>query len=364
MKVLMLSQDLKILDEGSAVARRIASYEVIAENLAFVLFGVGGRKEKMLASNLSVVAPGGVNKIDAFLRGTREVLKLLKKNHFDIVSAQDPFFLGTVGLCAARANRIPFQAQLHTDCFSFAYAFQSFRQCVETVLAFFVISGASCVRVVSSRIAHSIASFSSVSVTVLPIRVPTINMETFPVPSEFHSRFTVLSVARMTKEKQLHLLIDAVALLPEVDLILVGEGPLRKNLESRVQRLGLSERVRFSGWQNPHPYYAHANAYASVSRFEGYGMAVVEAALYGLPIVTTDTGVVGEMLRDGEEVLVVPPRADSVAAAVQKLQKNDSFRAALGAAARKKAEGASVSESEYLTRYRQALISCGSKTAS
>ncbi len=253
---------------------------------------------------------------------------------------------------------------MHTDCFSFAYALQSPRQTVETVLAFFVILASDCVRAVSERIAESIKPFSNASVSILPIRVQDIPQEAFSKPKEFKNRFTVVSVARLTEEKRPHLLIDAVRGLSEAHVIFVGDGPLKKNLELRAKRLGIADRVSFAGWQNPHPYLANANAFVSMSRFEGYGMALVEAALHALPIITTDAGIAGEVFKNAEDALVIPGTAEALRDALQKLLRDSALRASLGASARKKAEGELVSESMYLGRYKEALSACGVKTAS
>jgi glycosyltransferase involved in cell wall biosynthesis len=342
----------------------LASYASIAEELEILVFGVGERKEKKIAPNVRVFSGGGTSKVSAYIRGVRELFSSTKHTHPDIISAQDPFFVGFAALVAARVYRVPFQAQLHTDCFSFAYALQSPRQCIETVLAFFVVQGASCIRVVSKRILKSISSFSRIPVAVLPIRVADVPQDPGQKPLEFKDRFTLVSVARMTEEKQLHLLVNAVLGIPNVDVIFVGDGPLRKDLELRVARLGLTDRVRFAGWQNPHPYYAHADAYVCTSRFEGYGMALMEGALHALPIVTTDVGIASEVLHDGEEALIVEPTAQAIRKALEKLLTDSALRASLGDAARKSATGLLVSEGEYLARYRQGLLTCASKTAS
>lgn len=355
MKVLMLSQDEKIFETDSAVARRIASYGTVMDSLVVVVFGAGERKERLLASNVRAVFLGGKNKIDSFFRSSRALSSIIKEEGVEVVSSQDPFFLGIAGLRAARKSHVRFQAQLHTDCFSFAYAFQSFRNLIETLVAFCVVQCADSVRVVSERIARSVAHFSNVSTVVLPIRVSDIEETNTQKPPEFGALFSVVSVGRMTPEKRLHLLIDAISSVPDVDLILVGDGPLRASLEAQAKRLGVSDRVSFSGWQNPHPYYAYADVYMSASRFEGYGMSLMEAALHGLPIVTTDTGIVGDILRDRTEAIVVLGDARSMRDALVALIANPALRTEIGAAARKRAHGTLVSESEYLKRYADVL---------
>lgn len=358
MNVVMLSTDNKVFENG-LTAKRIASYGNITEELLFVVFATGKRVDTMLAPNVRAVRTGGAHKILALCAGFLFLLAETGKKKYDIISSQDPFALGLVGLVLSKIRNVVFQVQLHTDCFSPHYASESLRRSIEALIARFVIMSASCVRAVSERTAAAARRVTSKPIGVLPLPLSPAVSETPHCPKEImEDVFTVLSVARFTKEKQLSLLVDAMILVPDMHLVLVGDGPEKEALQRRIAEKGLSARVRIAPWQDPAPYYAYADAFALVSRYEGYGLAVMEAALRGLPIVVTDVGVSGYELKNDMDVLTVPPTVNAIARALARLKEDGALRDTLGLSARKKAEGLLVSTEEYLARYRQTLMAC------
>jgi glycosyltransferase involved in cell wall biosynthesis len=76
--------------------------------------------------------------------------------------------------------------------------------------------------------------------------------------------------------------------------------------------------------------------YVQPSYFEGWGLAVIEAAAAGVPIVMTDVGCAGEIIKDGENGLVVPPgNVTALAEALERVMKDEALRSALAEAVRR-----------------------------
>ncbi len=355
MRVLMLSQDLKIFDDGP-VAARMASYGAIFDELTIIVLGTGKRREKILALNVHAIAPGGNTKATGFFVGWRELFRCIAASAYDVVSAQDPFFLGVLGLIAAWRVRVPLQVQLHTDCFSKEFIRGHPRRVLESFLARFVFAHASCVRVVSTRIEKSVRQITRAPVSILPV----FTSLRAPARTERASdgALHLVVVSRLTKEKRVHLIIEAMQSVPEAHLTIVGDGPLRGALEALAKRLNVGDRVVYAGWQDPASYYATADAFVQASRYEGYGMTLIEAAEAALPIVTTDVGIVGEVLRDGQEALVVSGTPASFAEAFRRLIAEPGLRERLGQSARAHAAEHSLSGEQYLAAYRAALMTC------
>lgn len=100
----------------------------------------------------------------------------------------------------------------------------------------------------------------------------------------------LLNVARLVPQKNHRLLLQAYALMrTSLPLVLVGDGPLREELEALAAELDIAERVHFAGRQlNPYPWMKHAQLFILSSRHEGLGIVLLEALACGTPVVSVD----------------------------------------------------------------------------
>lgn len=152
----------------------------------------------------------------------------------------------------------------------------------------------------------------------------------------------VLMVARLERPKDPLLAIDALALLREHPwhFTLVGDGPLRGQVEARLSEHGLLDRASLAGTVSDVPQrLASSHVFLLASRREGLPLAVLEAMRAGLPVVSTDAGGVREAVVDGETGFVVP-RDDAAALAdsLRALIVAAPLRARMGAAGRARYE--------------------------
>jgi glycosyltransferase involved in cell wall biosynthesis len=151
------------------------------------------------------------------------------------------------------------------------------------------------------------------------------------------------SVGRLTEQKALHYLIEAVARLrptyPRIRLVLVGDGPLRSTLEATASQLGCEATVAFLGERSDVPDLLPVfDVYAMSSRWEGVGRALTEAMLCGRPVVATNVGGVRELVVEGQTGVVAPPRdAAALAAAIDRVVLDPDLARRLGAAGRARA---------------------------
>lgn len=120
---------------------------------------------------------------------------------------------------------------------------------------------------------------------------------------------------------------------PTVGLVVLGEGPERKNLEALTQELRLEKRVRLVGFVADAPEYLHAfDIFLHSSQSEALGLAVLEAGAAALPVVATRVGGIPEILSDRHTGLLVPARnPDALAEAVETFLGNPSFARDCGA---------------------------------
>jgi glycosyltransferase involved in cell wall biosynthesis len=113
----------------------------------------------------------------------------------------------------------------------------------------------------------------------------------------------VSSVGRLVEQKdyptQLRAFARAAAHDPLLTMLLVGDGPLRGDLELLVNELGISKRVRFAGHCEDVPTALRAtDIFVLASKFEPYGVAILEAKAAGVPIVATRVNELPEILSD------------------------------------------------------------------
>lgn len=146
-------------------------------------------------------------------------------------------------------------------------------------------------------------------------------------------RFTAVYLGRLGRGKGVSLLIEALAGLPDVTGMIVGDGPLRTDLEALAHRLNVG--VRFVG-ASADPWNVCASAHVVVlpSKMEALPMALIEAASRGIPCIATNVGGIPEVVISGETGILVPDRSvDSIRQAIETLT-DDVRRAEMGIRAR------------------------------
>jgi len=155
-----------------------------------------------------------------------------------------------------------------------------------------------------------------------------------------HGPRIVLGVGRLIYYKGFEHLIRAMRTVDST-LLIIGEGPLRADLERVRDSLGLGERVRFLGEvADAAPYFRAADVFAlpSVARSEAFGIVQLEAMAAGVPVVNTRLASgVPFVSPDGVTGLTVAPAdPEALAAALNRLLGDDSLRARLGEAGRRR----------------------------
>ena len=173
----------------------------------------------------------------------------------------------------------------------------------------------------------------------------------------------IASVGRLVEQKdyptQLHAFALAVAHVPNLRMVIAGDGPLRPMLEQMTRELALADRVRFLGnWNDVPTLLRSADVFALASKFEPFGVALLEAKAAGLPIVATAVNEIPEIVTDGSSGLLTPPGdAASMAALFVKLAEGRTCRVRLGAQARLEAQqhGLQSAVAAYESLYEESL---------
>lgn len=320
MKILSISTDRKIFEEGSAVLARQMKYTRLFERLDIIIFSLRTLKLKAISykpkANLNVYPTSSFSRflyfLDAFM-----VARSLEKP--DLVTAQDPFESGLAAFLISRYVGAPLHLQIHTDFLSPYFFQESFINKIRFYLARFLIKRARAVRVVSERIKQSIVRSGlkdSTSIKVLPIFVDIEKIKSSPIKNDLHSKYTqfdfiILIAARITKEKNIEMAIDVMTQVikshPRVGLLIVGDGSESEKLKAKSEGFKIKDNIMWEGWSDDlTSYYKTADLFLLTSNYEGYGMTVVEALAVGLPVIMTNVGCAGELLIDRVNGLITP----------------------------------------------------------
>jgi len=144
------------------------------------------------------------------------------------------------------------------------------------------------------------------------------------------------TVARLDEQKGVDLLIEATHIIinkgVRMGLLIVGDGPMRDELILRARRKGLAEEIRFVGFQrNVQDYLSLLDIFVLPSRWEGFGISIVEAMAAGLPVVAAGVGGIPEIVEDGRTgFLIERDNIHALADRILYLLKNPSAREEMG----------------------------------
>jgi len=155
----------------------------------------------------------------------------------------------------------------------------------------------------------------------------------------------ILTAGNLIPPKGVGVLIRAFAVVCETDpsavLVIAGDGPERAKLEGLAEQLGVPNRTRFLGERSDMPDLLSASAIFCCPSIwaEAFGWVNAEAMACEVPVVSTTTGAIPEIVEHGEMGLLVPPRdPDAMAGAIIELLASPERRKAMGEAGRRRAE--------------------------
>ena len=321
MKVLFVSNDPTIFDQTSAARARMHAYALTIGELHIISpakRGARGGQEGNL-----FLHPVHVWKIFRVGTLTRRARAIIRMHDIEVVSAQDPFEHGFVAFRAVRGTGAKLHIQVHTDFLSpwfvksgglrFSSMRMAFLNRHRCRIADRVLPAAIGIRAVSERVKASLVARYGSRIPE-PSVVPVWIDATVPSPAQLpaHSfKFALIAVGRLEPEKRVEDILKALLLVskryPMIGLFIVDEGRERSRLERVTRSLGLKKRVIFLGRRpDARALMGSAQAFIQASAYEGYGRTLIEAALAKVPIITTDVGIVGDVLKNNEDVLSAP----------------------------------------------------------
>ncbi len=344
MYVVSLALDPKCLDPESVVAFRSRAYGTLVEHYSIVV----PSPETVtvhLTDRVTAYGVGGKNKGIQLLKMYRFVSFLIRAKKCDVITSQDMYFLGFLGLLFARRYHLGLEVQVLG-----IEKLTPFRK----RLAVFVLKRASIVRALSNRLKDRLMNEFGIpeeKINVVPIYVDVnklglnvrtlsdVDTEKFQVLSKkfretYGEYVNFLTVSRLVPikriENQLKAVKELLPTFPTIMLHIVGNGPDEKALKETVTNLSLDKHVIFHAYQSGYSlgmFYIECDSFLLTSDYEGWGMVIVEAITAGLPVIMTDVGCAGELIVNEVSGLVIPiDDSKALVAAMQRIMEDSTVR--------------------------------------
>lgn len=317
MRVLMLSTDANILDIGSPVYNRMHEYARAVRELHIVVLCGKKTGVQFHDGNLHIYPTNSEKKLQRFFdaydiaAGIIETRDLTEAD--SLITCQDPFEVGFIGARLKKRFGLKLQLQIHTDFASTFFLNESIKNRIRAMIAWHILPKADGIRVVSDRILAALllkknSGIDEKKCAVLPIFVDVEKIkktEALDLSKKFPGfTYYIAMVSRLTEEKQVlwaaNIIGEIRKMYPGICLVIVGDGPLRAELEK-------IDYVRVTGWlKEPIGHIKGAQLFLNTSLYEGYGRSLVEAAAAGARIITTDVGVARSVVTEGVNGFIVP----------------------------------------------------------
>ena len=276
---------------------------------------------------------------DVSPRMARDVIRAVRAERPDLIHTH-LVHADVYGAVAARALRIPVVSTRHNDdrylLGPFRYVDRAFARPARRLIA---ISDA--VRHFLERAGYDPAKLVTIHYGL--DELPSTPSEPPPAAAGIATEAPLaLAVGRLIAQKDHATLLRAFARVraevPDARLAILGSGPLEAETRTLATELGLDDAVALPGRTDIRDWLERADVFVHTSRWEGFGIVLLEAMLAGLPIVATRVSAVPEVVADGETgMLVEAGDVDGLAAALQALLTDRERARALGEAGRRRA---------------------------
>jgi glycosyltransferase involved in cell wall biosynthesis len=277
--------------------------------------------------------------LDVSPRLARDVIRAVRAERPDLLHTH--LVHGDVyGSIAARATGTPFVSTRHNDdrylLGPFRYVDRAFARRAGRLIA---ISDA--VRDFLARAGHDPRKLTTIhyGLDELPATPSSPTPAEAGIPADAP---LALAVGRLIEQKDHATLLRAFAVVreqhPQARLAILGSGPLEAETRALAASLGLADAVALPGRTDIRDWLLRADVFVHTSRWEGFGIVLLEAMLAGLPVVATRVSAVPEIVADGVTGALVPPGdAEIVARELAALLADPDRRHRLGEAGRERA---------------------------
>ena len=370
LRVLSISQYGSGLLDTAALSGALARQKEYAERLSSYTVLVPDAKgsEQIISENLSILPIPAGNPL-AFLVGAyQHACTLHSEAPFDLIMVDNPHLTGILGVLLKHRLKIPLVVHSMADMiFNPWYRRERFSNHFKHILMRVSVFFADAVRVSTEYECERLTKRGVLreKIAVVPFYIDTADFSlALNQVQALRDSMTILFVGRMSYQKDIPTLLMAMKEVkqrcPAARLRIVGGGELERGHRTLAASLSVADVVTFTGAT---PYAAIAKEFKKAtvfvlpSLYEGTCMVLHEAALAGLPLVSTDVAGAHDFIRDGVEGFLVPVRdAHALSVALIKVLNDAELQQKLGEASTRRMalftkEKALTAFSELCTRF-------------
>lgn len=366
MQILMISDVYfpRINGVSTSTQTFINELELLGHSVTLITPDYHGRSQTVLEQDSNIYRVPA-NKVpfdpeDRFMhkREIRKLLPKLRRHDFDIIHIQTPFMAHYAGLWLGRQLGIPCVETYHTFFEEYLYHYLPLvpKQITRYLARYFTTRQCNQVDQVivpSTAMREVLGNYGvTTEITVLPTGLPLADFrrgdgrlfrQTFGIPPE---RPLLVTIGRVAHEKNIAFLFDVVTKvreqIPDILLVLAGEGPMLAELKHRVEKEGLEENILFVGYLDRNKAlldcYQAADIFVFASNTETQGLVLLEAMAKGVPVVSTAVMGTRDVLVDGEGCVIAQEKLDDFTAKVISVLKDSQLRRHLSETGRKYAK--------------------------
>lgn len=368
MRVVSISLDKKILEEGSENQNRQKEYGALCDELHVIVLSTKKIAPQKIGDNTWVYSTSSKSKLLYYI----DVFLVAKKlQNIDLVTSQDPSFSGLIAYFIAKRFKAKLHIQIHIDFFSLYFKNESLMNRIQILFASFVIKRANGIRAVSGNIKNYLVSrmsINSAKVLVLPVYVDVAKIMAAEPAIDLHAKYPqfdkiILMASRLVKQKNIGYAIDAMEEVvkrhPKVGLIIVGSGPEERGLKLKTVNRKLETSVVFESWSSQiFSYYKTADLYLLSSYYEGFVRTALEAMAAGCPVAMTDTLLAGDIFAPDASCLTFPlNNVSKLSQQIMRALENPEILNSLRTNAFEKLKSLPTKE-EYLGQYKKSWQNC------
>lgn len=234
----------------------------------------------------------------------------------DIIHAKATMWGAILAKAIAERENIPYVVTVHSSVFARGIVGPR-----ERTTATVALKSANRLLSVSSALANDIERTLGIQASTFSTVPNMIDLEKFPsTPLPKNSTFTFGYMANLVKDKGHRTLLQAFQNVPNAKLLLAGEGPLRNELEELTTAYGMNDSVEFVGSiprEKAAEFFQALDAFVHPSRYESFGIVLIEALSTGRPVIATRCGGPNDIVRKEDGILVDIDDADGLAEAMR-----------------------------------------------